>query len=91
MATAQISARLLVGGAFAIAITIAPAVGVFSGPAIPAPSRIVADPGPNCTANQTHGSYSLACAPNPGGLAPAANNGLPSEMGLTAQNSTRGR
>ena len=91
MATAQMPARLLVGGAFAIAITIAPAVGAFSGPAIPAPSRTVADPSANCTTNQTHGSYSLACTPNLGGLAPA-NNGLPTEMGLTAQNNTsRGR
>jgi hypothetical protein len=77
--------RLVLAGGFAVAVAIAPAVGVLAGSSSPGVS-VTADPNnPNCTFTQNHGSYSLVCAPN----SATADTNLPSEQGLTNQNMFR--
>jgi hypothetical protein len=82
--TLYVPARLILAGGFAVAMAIAPAVGVLAEIGSPGVS-ITAGPNQNCTVIQSNGSSSLACTPP--SLAP--NNYLPSEQGLTLQNETR--
>lgn len=82
--TRHLSRRLILAGGFAVAMAIAPAVGVLAGTGSPGVS-VTADPNSNCTVTQSPGSNALVCAP------PhiAADNNLPSEQGLTQQNEVR--
>jgi hypothetical protein len=82
--TLYVPARLILAGGFAVAMAIAPAVGVLAEISSPAVS-VTAGPNQNCTVTQSNGSVSLACTPP--SFAP--NSYLPSEQGLTVQNETR--
>jgi hypothetical protein len=82
--TLHVSRRLILAGGFAVAMAIAPAVGVLAGTGSPGLS-VTADPNQNCTVTQTPGSNALVCAPN--SIVP--DNNLPSEQGLTQQNEVR--
>jgi hypothetical protein len=80
----HVPARLILAGGFAVAMAIAPAVGVLAEISSRGVS-ITAGPNQNCTVTRTNGSNSLACTPP--SFAP--NSYLPSEQGLTLQNETR--
>jgi hypothetical protein len=82
--TLHVPARLILAGGFAVAMAIAPAVGVLAGITSPGVS-VTAGPNENCTVTQSKGSNSLVCTPP--SLAP--NSYLPSEQGLTLQNQHR--
>ena len=82
--TLQVSRQLILAGGFAVAMAIAPAVGVLAGSGSPGVS-VTADPNQNCTITQSPGSNALVCPPN----SVAADNNLPSEQGLTQQNELR--
>jgi hypothetical protein len=83
--TLRVPGRLVLAGGFAVAVAIAPAVGVLAGISSPAVS-VTADPNnQSCTFTQSHGSNSLVCTPN----SLTAQQNLPSEQGLTNQNMLR--
>ena len=84
VSTIHVSRRSILAGGFAVAMAIAPAVGVLAGTGLPGFS-VTADPNQNCTIIQTHGSNALVCAP----MSIAPDKNLPSEQGLTLQNEVR--
>jgi hypothetical protein len=83
--TLRVPGRLILAGGFAVAVAIAPAVGVLAGVSSPRVSVTAGPNNQNCVVTQHNGSNSLVCTP--GTIAP--NNNLPSEQGLTNQNEVR--
>jgi hypothetical protein len=83
--TLRVPGRLILAGGFAVAVAIAPAVGVLAGISSPGVS-VTADPNnQNCVITQHNGSNSLVCKPP----SVAADSNLPTEQGLTNQNMVR--
>ena len=83
--TLHLPRRMILASGFAVAMAIAPVVGVLAGTSSPGVS-VTADPNnQNCTITQTNGSNALVCPPN----TIAANPLLPSEQSLTGQNELR--
>ena len=82
----HVPGRLVLAGAFAVAVAVAPAVAVLAGGA-PGVSVTADPPNPNpgCSVNSSNGSNSVVCTPTMA----APNTFLPSEQGLTSQNSGR--
>jgi hypothetical protein len=84
MAFNQLTTRVVFAGAFALALTVAPAVAVFSSPAAaPAPRTLADSTSDGCTGGESMDAYSLACVPD---IVPNVPTGAPGEMQLTQDN-----
>jgi hypothetical protein len=76
--------RVVFAGGFALALTVAPAAGVFTYPVThPAPSTLADSSSDGCTSGESVDAYSLSCVPD---VVPNFIGGAPSEMQLTDQN-----
>jgi hypothetical protein len=76
--------RVLLAGAFAVALTVAPGAAILSPAAVQqAPTTLADSSSDGCTSGESVDAYSLACVPD---IVPNSIGGAPSEMDLTEGN-----